>query len=159
VLARRAILVVLLVGALAGAAWAGASLVRDEAPPAPPPVAQPKILRIIFPEGFTRRDMADRVDAVHDIAIAKRGVTPRLTRTGYLNATAAARPPAEFRKDWPGDRIEGFLFPATYEFTRLTPATRLVRDQLAHFRRQWRKVDLRYARSMRRARPRAFGRT
>ena len=146
--ARRAVFAVIVVVALAGAAWAGAALVRgEEDPPPPAPVAQLQVLRIIFPEGFTRREMADRVDAVRDIAISKRHVTPRLTRIGYLQATAAAVPPAEFRKDWPGDRIEGFLFPATYEFTEKTAAKKLVSDQLAHFRRQWRKVNLRYAKS------------
>jgi UPF0755 protein len=105
-------------------------------------------LRIIFPEGFTRRDMAERVGAVREIAIQKRGVTPRLTANGYLQASATVRPPAEFRKDWSQTRSsEGFLFPATYEFTKLTSSGRLVRDQLAFFRRQWRSVDLRYARS------------
>jgi UPF0755 protein len=116
----------------------------------PPPVATTPALerlRIIFPEGFTRKEMAARVEAVREIAIDKRGVTPRLTRTGYLVASGAAFPPAEFRKDWKVNSIEGFLFPATYEFTKLTPSARLVRDQLAAFRRQWRKVDLRYARS------------
>ena len=119
----------------------------DEAAPAvetTPPLAR---LRIIFPEGFTRRDMADRVAAVREIAIDKRGVTPRLTKTGYLQASGAAVPPAEFRKDWKLSSIEGFLFPATYEFTKLTSSARLVRDQLTAFRRNWRKVDLRYARS------------
>ena len=56
-------------------------------------------------------------------------------------------PPAEFRKDWKLSSIEGFLFPATYEFTKLTSSPRLVSDQLRAFRRSWRKVDLRYARS------------
>ena len=42
-----------------------------------PPVAN---LRIIFPEGLNVREMGDRVAAVREIAIAKRGVTPRLTR-------------------------------------------------------------------------------
>jgi peptidoglycan lytic transglycosylase G len=118
----------------------------DASPPVEttPPLAR---LRIIFPEGFTRRDMADRVAAVREIAIEKRGVTPRLTRTGYLVASGSAAPPAEFRKDWAGRSIEGFLFPATYEFTKLTLSARLVRDQLRAFRRSWRKVDLRYARS------------
>ena len=120
----------------------------DEPAPAPvettPPLAR---LRIIFPEGFTRREMADRVDAVRQIAIDKRGVTPRLTKTGYLEASGAAVPPAEFRKDWKLSSSEGFLFPATYEFTKLTSSERLVRDQLRAFRRSWRKVDLRYARS------------
>ena len=119
----------------------------QETPPAetaPPPLA---VLRVIFPEGFTRREMADRVGAVRQIAMDKRGVTPRLTRTGYLQASGAAVPPAEFRRDWKLSSIEGFLFPATYEFTKLTSSARLVRDQLTAFRRNWRKVDLRYARS------------
>ncbi len=75
-----------------------AGCMGDEPAPAPaettPPLAR---LRIIFPEGFTRREMADRVAAVREIAIDKRGVTPRLTKTGYLEASGAAVPPAEFR--------------------------------------------------------------
>ncbi len=51
-----------------------------------------------------------------------------------------------FRKD-ARDSLEGFLFPATYEFTQHTPSERLVRDQLAFFRQQWRRVNLRYAKS------------
>jgi len=136
------------VAAIALAALALAGCMGDEPAPAPvettPPLAR---LRIIFPEGFTRREMADRVDAVRQIAIDKRGVTPRLTKSGYLAASAAAVPPAEFRKDWKLSSSEGFLFPATYEFTKLTSSERLVRDQLRAFRRNWRKVDLRYARS------------
>jgi UPF0755 protein len=148
---RRALALAAILGLLAAAGWAGASLIRDkEADPPPaatettPPLAR---LRIIFPEGFTRGEMADRVAAVREIAIAKRRVTPRLTRASYVRASASARPPAEFRKDWDGRSIEGFLFPATYEFSQHTTSERLVRDQLAHFRRQWRRVDLRYARS------------
>jgi uncharacterized YceG family protein len=53
----------------------------------------------------------------------------------------------QFRKDWAGRSIEGFLFPATYEFSQFTPSARLVRDQLSYFREQWSKVDLRYAKS------------
>ena len=95
---------------------------HDDPPPAPvettPPLAR---LRIIFPEGFTRREMAERVGAVREIAIRKRMVTPRLTASGYLRASARILPPAEFRKDWSRTRSsEGFLFPATYEFTKLT---------------------------------------
>ena len=77
----------------------------------------------------------------------KRHVTPRLTREGYLIASAHAKPPREFRKDWGGRSLEGFLFPATYDFTQLTPSAGLVHDQIAFFRRQFAKVDLRYARS------------
>jgi UPF0755 protein len=136
-----ALVVLLVVLAAAGCSSAG-----DDPEPVvtTPPLAR---LRIIFPEGFTRRDMADRVAAVRQIAIDKRGVTPRLTRAGYLAASGVAVPPAEFRKDWKLSSIEGFLFPATYEFTKLTSSARLVRDQLTTFRKNWRKVDMRYARS------------
>jgi len=137
-----------LLGTLLLVALLAAGCMRDEQTAAPVETTPPLVtLRIIFPEGFTRRDMADRVAAVRQIAIDKRGVTPRITRTGYLTASGAAVPPAEFRKDWQLSSIEGFLFPATYEFTKLTSSTRLVNDQLKAFRRNWRKVDLRYARS------------
>jgi uncharacterized YceG family protein len=43
--------------------------------------------------------------------------------------------------------IEGFLFPATYEFFPQTTSGRLVQDQLAAFCDNWEQVDLRYARS------------
>lgn len=128
--------------------WVGASLLRDDPPPAPaetvPALAR---LRVIFPEGFTVREMADRVDAVRAIAIEQRRVTPRLTKAGYLQATESAVPPAEFGRAARGKPIEGFLFPATYEFSQYTSSARLVREQVRAFRRQWRKVDLRYARS------------
>jgi UPF0755 protein len=136
-----------IVAALCLAVLVSAGCMQDDSPP--PVATTPTLerLRIIFPEGLTRKEMADRVEAVREIAIDKRGVTPRLTRTGYLEASGAAVPPAEFGKDWKLSSIEGFLFPATYEFTKLTSSARLVRDQLTAFRRQWRKVDLRYARS------------
>jgi UPF0755 protein len=136
-----------------GAVALGVGLVvagcRHENPPPPPAeiTAPPARLRIIFPEGFTRREMAERVGAVRGIAISKRGVTPRLTASGYLGASEAARPPVAFRKDWAGRSLEGFLFPATYEFSQYTSSKKLVRDQLRAFGRQWNKVDLRYARS------------
>src|SRR5574337_1298725 len=91
--------------------------------------------------------MGERVAAVREIAIRERGVTPRLTREGYLLASAHAKPPREFRRDWGGRSIEGFLFPATYDFTQYTPSATLVRNQIAFFQRQFRKLDLRYARS------------
>ncbi len=51
--------------------------------------------------------------------------------------------PAPFRKHARG--IEGFLFPATYEFTPKTTAKQLVEDQIDHFNDNWAKVDQRYA--------------
>ena len=147
---RRGAAALVALAALGAAGWAGATLLgREDPPPPPPPETQPALerLRIIFPEGFTRREMAGRVEAVREIAIERRGVTPRLTRAGYLRASANAVPPPAFRKDWAGRSLEGFLFPATYEFDRLTSSARLVSDQLRTFRRSWGTVDLRYARS------------
>ena len=134
-------------GAFAVAAWvAGGD--EDEPPATTTTPAKPlERLRIIFPEGFTVAEMADRVAAVREIAIAKRGVRPRLTRAGYLRAVEAARAPARFRKDMTRDSLEGFLFPALYEFTQRTTARELVADQLRAFRQRFRSVDLSYARS------------
>ena len=139
--------VVVAVGAFAVTAWVAGG---DEGDPPPPTTAVPEPparLRIIFPEGFTVAEMADRVAAVRQIAITKRGVTPRLTRAGYLRAVEAARAPARFRKDMTRDSMEGFLFPALYEFTQRTTARELVADQLRAFRQRFRTVDLSYARS------------
>jgi len=138
----------LLAGVLAAAAVAAAGCMGGGDQAAPAETVPPLVtLRIIFPEGFTRREMADRVAAVRQIAIDKRGVAPRLTKNGYLTASGAAVPPAEFRHDWKLSSIEGFLFPATYDFTKLTSSGRLVNDQLRAFKKNWHKVNLRYARS------------
>jgi UPF0755 protein len=149
IVVRRAIAAVVVVGVLVGAGAVGASLLRKSQPPPAPVETAPPLarLRIIFPEGFTVREMADRVGAVREIAIAKRKVTPRLTRSGYVRATRVAVPPLGFRRDARGKSIEGFLFPDTYEFTQYTPAAQLVGEQLRTFERQWQTVDLRYARS------------
>jgi uncharacterized YceG family protein len=145
---RRGVAAFVAVALLGIAGWMAMSFLRDDPPPPPLPEPAPLArLRIIFPEGFTVREMGDRVAAVRQIAIEKRDVTPRLTEPGYLLAASKAVPPAQFRKDWAGEHIEGFLFPATYEFTKLTPSERLVREQLRAFGKSWRKVDLRYARS------------
>jgi uncharacterized YceG family protein len=139
---------VLLAAGLGLGAWLGTSR-GDDAPPPPTTTAAPPLarLRIIFPEGFTVREMGDRVAAVRKIALARRGVTPRLTRSGFLAAVHRAEPPQAFRRDWAGKRLEGFLFPALYEFSQYTAGRELVASQLAAFERQWAKLDLRYARS------------
>jgi uncharacterized YceG family protein len=138
---------VIAVGAAAALVWARGGDETAASPPTttgPPPLAQ---LKIIFPEGFTIADMADRVAAVRRIAIAKRGVSPRLTRAAYLRAVRDGVAPAPFRKDVTSDSLEGFLFPASYDFTQETSARELVADQLRAFRQRFRGVDMRYARS------------
>jgi UPF0755 protein len=99
---------------------------------APTPTAETTsaepVLRIIFPEGFTRKQMAKRIAAVNEI---RRSNLPR-------EFGAEGRRPRS---------LEGFLFPATYEFTPRTTSSELVDMQLAAFRRAWSTVDLSYARS------------
>ena len=78
-------------------------------------VAAPKPFRIVFPEGFTRKQMAARVTAVAQIAERERGKRVRLKEQAYLAATAhPRRQPGFGPKAYP---LEGFLFPATYDFT------------------------------------------
>ena len=142
---RRAWLVVLAATLALVAAGCGG---EEEPAPATTATAPPLVnLRIIFPEGQNVREMGDRVAAVHKIAIAKRGVTPRLTRTAYRAAVARATPPRPFLKDWQSGSMEGFLFPALYEFTQYTTGKELVADQLEAFRRKFARVDLSYAKS------------
>ena len=113
--------------------------------PAVTTAPKPVILRILFPEGFTRKEMVKRVAEVRQIAKTKRKVTPKLSGNAYAVASKAAKVPAPFRKHARG--IEGFLFPATYEFTPKTTAKQLVEDQIDHFNGNWAKVDQRYAKT------------
>jgi UPF0755 protein len=133
-------------------AFAGGFLTSgDEAAPATtsaPTSTVPRkpVLRIVFPEGFTRAEMAQRIAAVNRIAKRKRNITPKLSPRAYLRASQRARLPDDFRNaDAP--HLEGFLFPATYEFTADTASRVLVRNQIAAFERAWGEIDLRYARS------------
>ena len=104
----------------------------------------PKPFRIIFPEGFTRRDMAQRVHAVSLIALHKRHAHVRIAKQTYLAASHARVVPGFGGKK---RSLEGFLFPATYDFLKQTTSAQLVADQLEAFRENWSKVNLRYARS------------
>ena len=113
------------------------------APPRLPP-PPPKPFRIVFPEGFTRREMAERITAVDAIALHKRGVRPKLAAPAYLKATAGKTRVAGFGRL--RYRFEGFLFPATYDFFKGTTSKKLVRDQLDAFTENWGKVNLHYAR-------------
>jgi len=109
---------------------------------APPP--PPKPFRVVFPEGFTRAQMAERVQAVAKIAFHERHVHPKLSARTYLAATGPRRIPgfgSEKRK------LEGFLFPATYDFLKNTTSKQLVNAQLQAFQVNWHKVGLAYARS------------
>ena len=105
------------------------------------------VLRIVFPEGFTRREMAERIQTVNRIARRRRKITPSLSARAYLAATARSPLPGRFARDGKARSLEGFLFPATYDFTEDTTSAQLVRMQLDAFQQNWRKLDLRHARS------------
>lgn len=107
-------------------------------------IAMAKPFHIVFPEGFTRRDMAERVAAVAKIAQRKRHVRPRLARRTYLAATRTPRVPSCFKGKV--STMEGFLFPATYEFFTQTTSSQLAREQVDAFCQNWEKLDLGYAR-------------
>jgi len=136
------------VGVLAAIAFA--VLGRDSGASAGPATqdtttgAPPKpVLRIVFPEGFTRVEMANRITAVNKIAEEKRHITPKLSEREYLGLTKTTDPPGGFPKNVPN--LEGFLFPATYDFTEDTTTKELVGDQLEAFDRNWAQIDLKYA--------------
>jgi uncharacterized YceG family protein len=108
-------------------------------------IAMPRPFHIVFPEGFTRKQMAERVAAVARIARRERHIEPRLAARSYLAATSRARVPRCFRGRAHG--LEGFLFPATYEFFPRTTSAQLVSDQLEAFCGNWERLDLAYART------------
>jgi UPF0755 protein len=113
--------------------------------PATTAVAAPRPFKVVFPEGFTRAQMAERVGAVAQIAKHERGRNAALkTRTYLADTSRPRRQPGFGRKRYP---LEGFLFPATYDFTIRTTSAQLIAQQLDAFRGNWAKVNLHYASS------------
>jgi peptidoglycan lytic transglycosylase G len=150
--ARRALALVVLVGGLALAVWLVVSALGsvgggDDKVAKPAAPVAPPVLKIIFPEGFTREEMAARIKAVNQIARNKRKINPRLSSKAYLTATASSKIPATFAKDAKRRSLEGFLFPSTYQFEPRTTSRQLVNRQLQAFEENWGKVDLAYAKS------------
>ena len=153
VLARRRLVAVALILVLVGVGvWAATAAIRTTKKAAPPAttttaIPPPKTYRVIFPEGFTRAEMAARITAVDGIARKKRGFEPAVTARAYLAATASSKLPGQFAGDRRRRSLEGFLFPAAYDLFQDDRAAVLVRKQLAAFRAGWARVNLRYARS------------
>ena len=100
---------------------------------------------MVFPEGFTRAQMADRVAVVAKIAARKAKGQPKLAKRTYLAATSKPRVPACFPTK--AQRIEGFLFPATYEFFRQTTSASWCRSSSTRFVRTGSRSTSSYARS------------
>jgi UPF0755 protein len=118
--------------------------VRSSNAAAPVVAPPPKPFRVVFPEGFDRAQMAERVQAVAKIAQRKRGRPVVLTGKQYLLATKRAVLPCftPHRQS----KLEGFLFPATYDFLGTTTARQLANEQLQTFCDNWSSIDLSYAR-------------
>jgi len=85
------------------------------------------VRELTIPEGFSMFDIADLVQ--------REGFTSR------DNFLAAARNPALIRDLVPGaPSLEGFLFPATYEFPRHPTGEQMVSAMVAHFRKEWAEI-------------------
>jgi UPF0755 protein len=141
-LAGAAVVVVVVVGVFAF----GLGSSSKHAAPTTVALPPPKPFKIVFPEGFTREQMAERVAAVARIAASEHRGKPHISAKGYLAATAPRVVPGFGPRKRP---LEGFLFPALYDFLARTTSRQLVAAQLAAFQRNWRSLDLSYARSKR----------
>jgi len=117
---------------------------RRSAPPATT-IVQAQDFRIVFPEGFTRAQMAKRVHDVALIAERKSGKPVLLKESAYLAATKKIFVPCVTPHTW--THAEGFLFPATYDFVATTTSAQLVQDQIQAFCQNWKTVNLSYAKS------------
>jgi uncharacterized YceG family protein len=148
---RRVIALAGLLGAIAVVGLLGSlalGTLRESAPPPVPTVAPPpKPLKIIFPEGFTIVQMAERIAAVNEIAKERRNVTPKLKAAEYRRLTRRSKLPGTFAGDGKRRTLEGFLFPATYEFLPKTTTKQLVNKQLVAFQKAFDQLDLAYAKS------------
>ena len=83
---------------------------------------------LVIPEGFSMFDIADLVQR-EDFT----------TRDNFL---AAARNAALIRDLVPNaPSLEGFLFPATYEFPRHPTGEQMVAAMVAHFRQEWAAIS------------------
>jgi UPF0755 protein len=129
--------------ALVAVAVAGCGGGSDAAAPTTT-IRQLRQFRVLFPEGFTRAQMAARAQAVAKIAVKESHRKVKLSGSSYAAATAKPRVIAGF-----GDEkhdLEGFLFPDTYNFDRKTTSAQLVGVQLNEFDSKWRTLNLSYAR-------------
>jgi cell division protein YceG involved in septum cleavage len=121
---------------VAGAVWL--ALDRLNAHTAPPKrVAAPAVVRVLIPEGETRRQIAARA---HAAGLTGSYLTAS-KRSSLLNPTHYGAPPGT-------PDLEGFLFPATYELYRGDPASRLVHEQLIAFTERFGDEEIRRAREL-----------
>jgi len=86
------------------------------------------VRELVIPEGLSMFDIADLVE--------------REDFTSRANFLAAARNPALVHDLVPGaPSLEGFLFPAVYEFPRHPTGEQMVAAMVAHFRQEWTAIS------------------
>jgi len=129
---------------LVAASVAGCGGTDAAAPPATT-VHQLRQFRIVFPEGYTRLQMAARAGTVAEIAKRESHRKVKLSQQTYLAATRRPRLiPGFGSTKLP---LEGFLFPDTYDFDRTSTSAQLVQAQLQEFVAKWKTLSLSYAHS------------
>ena len=146
-LAVGAVAIGLLVNAARNGESGAADSVAAESAPAQAFEEPTEPLRIVFPEGFSWREMAVRVDEVRKIAIDERQVTPALAEDDFreLSKNEALIPPGFLVAREKPKHVEGFLFPATYDFTETTTTAELIKQQIEQFELTWAELDLSFA--------------
>ena len=92
----------------------------------------PNVVQVAIPEGLSRSEIRPLTKGLRGNYTRASRRSPELDPTDY-------RAPR-------GATLEGFLFPATYELKKGRPVKALVNEQLALFKRNFDRVDLRYAR-------------
>jgi cell division protein YceG involved in septum cleavage len=121
---------------VAGAVWLAVDGLSKRNSP-PKPVAAPTIVRVLIPEGETRRQIAARAHAA--------GLTG-----SYLAASkrSSLLNPVHYGAPANTPNLEGFLFPATYDLYHGDPAERLVHEQLIAFTERFGDEEVRRAREL-----------
>jgi cell division protein YceG involved in septum cleavage len=133
-LARALALLALIL--VAGAVWLAVDRLSKHSA-APKRVTAAAVVRVLIPEGETRRQIAARAHAAG-------------LRGSYLTASkrSALLNPAHYGAPAGTPNLEGFLFPATYELYRGDPAGRLVHEQLIAFTERFGDDEIRSARAL-----------
>jgi uncharacterized YceG family protein len=145
IIARRLGAAVAVVLVLGGVGTALAFRGTSHAAPPTTTIRQLRQFRVVFPEGFTRAQMAARVGAVAKIATRESHRKVLLSENAYLAATRRPRLVQGFgSKRVP---LEGLLFPDTYDFDRTSTSAQLVSDQLQEFTSNFDGLNLAYAKS------------
>jgi hypothetical protein len=127
------VLAVLTLLLVAGAVWLAIDRLSKRSAP-PKPVTAPAVVRVLIPEGETRRQIAARA---HAAGLTGSYLTAS-KRSSLLNPAHYGAPPGT-------PNLEGFLFPATYDLYRGDPAGRLVHEQLIAFTERFGDEEIRRA--------------